>query len=166
ASLALQALNFAQETDGDLPNDNGAPANPSGTVAISVIHTGVAIVPSTGAITFGQIVKDLILKGLVTGIVEGRGYAFPTVLTTTELSSVAALIEAAYDIFAQIVTQPITIPNTIHNQLITYGAFAGGFAGALVNSPALLNGGGFGDPFVLAIIDGMGEMAFGVDTGV
>jgi hypothetical protein len=125
----------------------------------------VAIVPSTGAITFGQILKELNVKALVLAIVEGRGYAFPSpVLTAAQLNSIATLIEAAYDIFANNVVQPLTSPPTYNNQLIVFPTLIGIVGGMLANNPDLLNGLTSGNTFLDALGAVASEAAIGTDA--
>jgi hypothetical protein len=149
ATIASQALNLAQEVNtGTAPtgivNDNASTPFPTGTQAISVVSTGVAISPTTGAITLGQIEKDLCLKALVLGLIEGRSIGFGpqangtnAVLTPAECAGMATTIEGAYAVFATVFIQPQTFPTSVNNQLLLFAAYCGALSGMLANNPGL-----------------------------
>jgi hypothetical protein len=165
AAIASQCTAFATEVDSLLPNDHAGSVNPAGTQAISVVGTGVAIVPSTGAIQMAQLGKARLLEALAHGAIEGRYYAQPTALTAAELASVATQIEDAYDVLAAVYVQPVTSPDTLNNQLIYYGAYNGAIAGMLAGCPDVSqvdNEGEFLNALSLIAL----TLAAAVDTGI
>lgn len=126
AALAAQVTALATEFDSKVPNDHAGAAQPTGTQAISVVTTGVAIVPSTGAIQFGEIMKTRLMAGLSISVLEGRPY---TALTSSELSSIANAVSAIYLDAAALIVQPATFLVSVNNQLLIFAALAGALAG-------------------------------------
>lgn len=135
AAIASECTAFATEVDGALPNDHAGAANPTGTQAISVITTGVGIVPSTGAIQMGQVGKARLLESLCLGIIDSRYYAQPVALTSAQFASLAALIKFAYDLYAIVYVQPVTAPATINNQMVYFAAFNATLAAIFAGNP-------------------------------
>jgi hypothetical protein len=66
-AMVAQAVTFAVAMDAAIPNDNAGGAQPAGTGPISVVTTGVAIAPTTSAITEAQAVKVQLLQALCFG---------------------------------------------------------------------------------------------------
>ena len=124
AALAAQVTALATEFDSKVPNDHAG--EPAGTQAISVVTTGVAIVPSTGAIQFGELIKTRLMAALSISVLEGRPY---TALTSAELSAVATAVSAIYLDAAAFVVQPANFLVSVNNQLLIFAAFAGAIAG-------------------------------------
>ena len=126
AALAVQVTALATEFDSKVTNDHAGAAQPTGTQAISVVTTGVAIVPSTGAIQFGELIKTRLMAALSISVLEGRPY---TALTSAELSAVATAVSAIYLDAAAFVVQPANFLVSVNNQLLIFAAFAGAIAG-------------------------------------
>lgn len=91
---------FATAMDVAIPPDIAGSAQPTGTGPISVTATGVAIVPSTSAITEAQAVKPQLLQALCFGYFFQKFQAnFPTPSASSFVSSIAQpilAIKAAY----------------------------------------------------------------------
>jgi hypothetical protein len=127
AALATQAVQLANEFDAAVPNDHAGAAQPTGTQAISVVTTGVAIVPSTGAIQFGQIEKSRLMSACAINVLEGRPY---TAIPSAELSGIATGVAALYLAAAAAIEQPQSALVSVNNQLLLYSVYAGMIAGA------------------------------------
>lgn len=166
-SLANQALAFCEQCDSDLPNDHAGAPNPAGSQHISVITTGLAIAPTTGTITWGQTGKEMLAKALALAIVEGRGYAFPSVLTSAEVVTVAAAIEDAYDVLAGLFIPYETLDLTIVNGLLFGSAYDGMLAGMFAGNPSLFNAASTPDTaLATALGDVAAVFALAVDGGI
>ena len=107
AALAAEGTPWATAMDAATPNDNASAlpgsAVPSGTIPISVIATGVAIVPSTdgtGDTEYAQVVKARTLAACALAVFESRYYAGTTgaaaPLTQAEFLALTAAVEAMY----------------------------------------------------------------------
>lgn len=131
AALAAQATQLATEFDSKVTNDHAGAAQPTGTQAISVVTTGVAIVPSTGAIQFGQIEKSRLMSACAINVLEGRPY---TAIPAAELSGIATGVAALYLAAAAEIVQPQDALVSINNQLLLYSVYAGVIAGANLGS--------------------------------
>ena len=138
AAIVAQAVNTTLALDPLIPNDHAGAPYPALTQAISVVTTGVAISPTTGAITFAQIQKDLCLKALVTGIMESRGSGFPAQNSPASLAPFVTQVQQSYALFADLFVQPISSPAT-NNQLLAYAAYCGGLAGMMAGNPSLIS---------------------------
>src|ERR1700678_3737336 len=79
AALAAEGTPWATAMDAATPNDNAGV--PGGTIPISVITTGVAVVPSTdatGGTEFAQVSKARMLAACALAVFESRYYAGTT----------------------------------------------------------------------------------------
>jgi hypothetical protein len=99
AALAAEGTPWATAMDAATPNDNAGV--PAGTIPISVIATGVAVVPSTdatGDTEYAQVVKARTLAACALAIFETRYYASasPAPLTQAEFAALTATVEAMY----------------------------------------------------------------------
>jgi hypothetical protein len=126
AALAAQVTQLATEFDSKVANDHAGAAQPTGTQAISVVTTGVAIVPSTGAIQFGELIKTRLMAGLSLSVLEGRPY---TAVPSAELLNIANAVSAIYLDAAAFVVQPADFLVSVNNQLLIFAAIAGALAG-------------------------------------
>jgi hypothetical protein len=131
AALAAQATQLATEFDSQVTNDHAGAAQPTGTQAISVVTTGVAIVPSTGAIQFGQIEKTRLMAACAINVLEGRPY---TAIPAAELLGIATGVSELYLAAAAAIEQPQSALVSINNQLLLYAVYAGVIAGANLGS--------------------------------
>jgi len=101
-TIVAQGVVFAALMDAAIPTDDEASPQPAGTGPISVVTTGVAIVPTTSAITEAQAVKTQLLQSLVFGYFFQRFQAlanFPAPSSTNfaaSLTAPIAAIKAAY----------------------------------------------------------------------
>jgi hypothetical protein len=99
-TIVAQGVVFAALMDAAIPTDDAASPQPAGTGPISVVTTGVAIVPTTSAITEAQAVKTQLLQSLVFGYFFQRFQAnFPAPSSTNfaaSLTAPIAAIKAAY----------------------------------------------------------------------
>jgi hypothetical protein len=126
AALATQCTALATEVDAAVPNDHAGAAQPAGTQPISVVATGVAIVPSTGAIQFGELIKTKLMAALCLNVLEGRPYKG---LPSADFSTIAANIATAYQSLAIPIVQPADFLASVNNQLLYFAVFAGALAG-------------------------------------
>jgi hypothetical protein len=126
AELAIQCTALATEFDAAVANDHTGAAQPSGSQAISVVTTGVAIVPSTGAIQYGQLVKERLFAGLSLTVLEGRPY---NGLPTADFAGIATALAAVYLAAATFVVQPADFLVSVNNQLLIFAAYAAVIAG-------------------------------------
>jgi hypothetical protein len=131
ASLAAQCTAMATEFDAAVTNDHAGAAQPTGTQAISVVTTGVAIVPSTGAIQFGQLIKERLFAGLTLAIMNGRPY---NGLPSADFAVLATNFAEIYLAVASLVVQPADFLVSVNNQLLIFAAYAGALAGSTLGA--------------------------------
>jgi hypothetical protein len=118
--------------DAATPNDNAGV--PAGTIPISVIATGVAVVPSTdatGDTEYAQVVKARTLAACALAVFESRYYAGTTgaaaPLTQAEFASLTATVEGMYLVAVSGVTSGRSV-GTQHSFLLQEAVLAGGLA--------------------------------------
>jgi hypothetical protein len=139
ATLAAEGTPWAAAMDAATPNDHAGNAQPTGTIPISVVTTGVAIVPSTdasGDTEFAQVCKARGLAACALAVFESRYYAqvLPAPLTQAEFATLTAVVEAMYD---EIVTDDVTSGRSLgtgHSFLVQFAVLAGGLAGILAKT--------------------------------
>jgi hypothetical protein len=156
AALAAQAILWAEALDNYIPTDDVAAPQPAGTIATGVVSTGVAIIPTTGTIQFGQLAKSRLVAALTYGAFSGRYDAEPTVDEPTEGQYVttAAAVAALY----QGLALPVISGATGHNLVLEYGTAWGAMAGIITDTqPLVLNV----DTYAFA-----GALALAVDTAI
>lgn len=156
-ALVGQSALFAVECDSKIPTDDAASPQPAGSTAISVITTGVAIAPTTGAIQSAQLAKTKLMAAITLGIIEGRYYGQPAVLQPADFSSVVTASLAAY---LQLAAQVQNLTNT-NNEVIFFGANAGLLAGMFSASPGTFAA----DEFTL-VIQFASALATAIDAGI
>lgn len=162
SAIVGQATDIAVAIDALIPTDDTASPQPAGTQPISVITTGVAIVPSTGAIQYGQIGKSRLLSAAVMGFMEGRNYGqngSVAILPSVDLTALATIISANYEFFATALAQPHSSP-VINNQLIYQAAYNAFLAGSLLKNPSTFSN----DAVTVEIAGTASELALAVDA--
>jgi hypothetical protein len=132
AALAAEGTPWATAMDAATPNDNAGV--PAGTIPISVITTGVAVVPSTdatGGTEFAQVSKARMLAACALAVFESRYYAGTTgaaaPLTQAEFASLTATVEGMYLVAVSGVTSGKSV-GTQHSFLLQEAVLAGGLA--------------------------------------
>jgi hypothetical protein len=129
------------------PNDNAnalpGSAVPSGTIPISVITTGVAIVPSTdgtGDTEYAQVVKARTLAACALAVFESRYYArtSPAPLTQAEFVALTATIETMYLESVGEVISGKTL-GAEHSFLVQSAVFAGGIGAIFGKTQSFTN---------------------------
>jgi hypothetical protein len=161
AALVQQATYFAEALDVAVPTDDTAAPQPAGTQPISVITTGVAIAPTTGAIQCGQLAKTRLFSGTSLGYAEGRYYPQPTELTNTQLAALATSVAATYQQVAEGVLQPLVTSPATNNEVLFFAAYAGIIAGCFSATPN-----GLPAPQLLTFEGYAQELAAAIDAGI
>ena len=178
ASLAAEGTPWAAAMDSATPNDNASAlpgsAVPPGTIPLSVIATGVAIVPSTvadGTTEYAQVVKTRTLAACALAVFESRYYAgvvgAAAPLTQAEFAALTATVEAMYLETVNGVTTGRSL-GTGHSFLAQSAVLAGGIAAIFSKTQAFADDNTF--LIALALASSLGQavdllIANGVTVG-
>jgi hypothetical protein len=136
--IADQVVDWAPALDALIPTDDAASPQPPATEAISIVSTGQAIIPTTGAIQTGQLGKARLMEMLALAVFESRYYPQPVPVTELQFDQLADIVSDSY--LSQengIGLASVSVSSAAHNTVVSMGAFNGA-AGAIL----LLNQGG------------------------
>jgi len=93
SNIVTQAQAWAAELDSLIPTDTAGAPQPAGSTGISVVTTGVAILPTTTPVYESQLQKTGLIQSLSMGIAFQR---YATGLTGSTFAVQAAAVKAAY----------------------------------------------------------------------
>jgi hypothetical protein len=166
-AIAEECSALATEVDSLIPTDDVASPQPVGTQPISVSGTGVAIVPTTGAIQQGQLGKARLLEGLALAFFESRYYAQPSPLTSAQYEALAERLTETYlqqGAFGNTEIGLASISSATgfsNNAILAVGAWNGLAAGIL-----MLNQGGLPDDQTILLTVALATWVAAFDAAV